>query len=229
MAIASFFGVKIGIISAKHRNKLKDTILRSFGLIGVAFPVFILGMLLQYWVGYKWKLFPVTYYKSIEYMDPPFVTGFYIIDALLAGQLDKIPDYLYHLAMPVFCLSFVTLAGIVRQTPSSMLEVLQQDYIRTAKAKGCKEKDVIRNHALRNSMIPTVTVIGLNFATILSGAVILESTFGLRGIGLLLIDAALSRDYWLLNACMVVLTLIYVITTLILDTNYGIIDPRIRF
>ncbi|MFX0006452.1 MAG: ABC transporter permease [Promethearchaeota archaeon] len=229
MIIASYLGVKIGITSAKHRNKLRDTVLRSFGLIGVAFPVFVLGMLLQYWVGYKWDLFPVTYYKSIEYMDPPFVTGFYIIDAFLAGELYKIPDYLYHLALPVFCLSFVTLAGIVRQTRSSMLEVLQQDYIRTARAKGCKEKAVIRDHALRNSMIPTVTVIGLNFATTLSGAVLLESTFGLRGIGLLLIDAAASRDYWLINACMVVLALIYVITTLVIDILYGFLDPRIRY
>jgi peptide/nickel transport system permease protein len=229
MIIASYLGVKIGIISAKHRNKLKDTVLRSFGLIGVAFPVFVLGMLLQYWVGYKWQLFPVTYYKNIAYMDPPFVTGFFIIDSLLAGELYKIPDYLYHLAMPVFCLSFVTLAGIIRQTRSSMLEVLQQDYIRTARAKGCKEKVVIRDHALRNSLIPTVTVIGLNFASILSGAIILESTFGLRGIGLLLIDAATTRDYWLINACMVVLALIYVITTLVIDILYGFLDPRIRF
>jgi peptide/nickel transport system permease protein len=229
MIIASYLGVKIGIISAKHRNKFKDTILRSFGIIGVAFPVFVLGMLLQYWVGYKWDLFPVTYYKSIEFVDPPFVTGFYIIDAFLSGQLYKIPDYLYHLAMPVFCLSFVTLATIVRQTRSSMLEVLQQDYIRTARAKGCKEKTVIRGHALRNSLIPTVTVIGLNFATTLSGAVLLESTFGLRGIGLLLIDAAASRDYWLINACMVVLALIYVVTSLVIDILYGFIDPRIRY
>jgi peptide/nickel transport system permease protein len=110
-----------------------------------------------------------------------------------------------------------------------MLEVLQQDYIRTARAKGCVEKTVIREHALRNSMIPTITVIGLNFATTLSGAVILESTFGLRGIGLLLIDAASFRDYWLINACMVVLALIYVITTLVIDVLYGIIDPRIRY
>ncbi len=229
MIIASYLGVKIGIISATHRNKLRDTFFRSIGIIGVAFPVFVLGMLLQYWVGYKWNLFPVTYYKTIEYLDPPFVTGFYIIDAFLAGELYKIPDYLYHLAMPVFCLTFVTLAGIVRQTRSSMLEVLQQDYIRTARAKGCIEKVVIRNHALRNSMIPTVTVIGLNFATTLSGAVLLESTFGLRGIGLLLIDAAATNDYWLINACMIVLALIYVVTALVVDILYGFIDPRIRY
>jgi peptide/nickel transport system permease protein len=229
MLIASFLGIKIGTISAKYRNTIRDTIFRSLGIIGVAFPVFVLGMLLQYYVGYKMGLFPVTYYKNIDYVDPPFVTGFYIIDSLLSGQLYKIPDYLYHLVMPVFCLSFVTLASIVRQTRSSMLEILDQDYIRTARAKGCDEKLVIREHALRNSLIPTITVIGLNFATLLSGAVILESTFGLRGVGLLLIDATLNRDYWLINACMVVLAFIYILTTLVIDILYAFVDPRIVY
>ncbi|MFW9972704.1 MAG: ABC transporter permease [Candidatus Odinarchaeota archaeon] len=229
MIIATFLGIKIGTISATHRNTARDTVFRSIGIIGVAFPIFVLGMLLQYWLGYRLSIFPMTYYKSAEYADPTFITGFYLVDCFLSGELYKIPDYLYHLALPVFCLSFVTLAGIVRQTRSSMLEVLQQDYIRTARAKGCHEKVVIRNHALKNSLIPTVTVIGLNFASILSGAVLLESTFNLRGIGLLLIDATLDRDYWLINACMVVLALIYVITTLILDLLYAFLDPRIRF
>ena len=229
MLIASLIGIKIGTISATHRNKIRDTVFRSLGIIGVAFPVFVLGMLLQYFLSYQLHLFPATYYKSIEYRDPPFITGFYMIDALLTGELYKIPDYLYHLAMPVFCLSFVTLAGIIRQTRSSMLDVLQQDYIRTARAKGCSEKGVIKGHALKNAMIPTVTVIGLSFATTLSGAVILESTFGLRGIGLLLIDATLGLDYWLINACMVVLAFIFIITTLVIDILYGFIDPRVRF
>ncbi|MFX1379983.1 MAG: ABC transporter permease [Promethearchaeota archaeon] len=229
MLIASYLGVKIGIISATHRNKFRDTVFRSLGIVGVAFPVFVLGMLLQFWLGFQLNLLPSTSYKNADYADPPFITGFYMIDALISGNLYLIPDYLYHLAMPVFCLSFVTLAGIIRQTRSSMLVVLQEDYIRTARAKGCIEKDVIRRHALRNSMIPTVTVIGLNFATTLAGAVLLESTFNLRGIGLLLIDATLYRDYWLLNACMVVVALIYIITILVIDILYGFIDPRIRY
>jgi ABC-type dipeptide/oligopeptide/nickel transport system permease component len=229
MVIASFVGIKIGIISATHRNKVRDTIFRSIGIIGVAFPVFVLGMLLQYWVAYQFPLFPMASYKTALYTDPPFVTGFYMIDALISGQFYKIPDYIYHLLLPIFCLSFVTLAGIVRQTRSSMLEVLQQDYIRTAKAKGCVRKHVIKKHALKNSLIPTVTVIGLNVATLLSGTVLLESTFGLPGMGLLLVDAALTRDYWLLISCMVVLAFIYIFTTLILDIIYGIIDPRIRY
>jgi peptide/nickel transport system permease protein len=229
MVIATFLGIKIGIISAKHRNKIRDTILRSFGIIGVAFPVFVLGMFFQYYLGYKVPIFPRAYYKNIEFTDPPLVSGFYMIDALLAGQYYKILDYLYHLILPVFCLTFVSLAGIVRHTRSSMLEVLQQDYIRTARAKGCKEKTIIHKHALKNSLYPTITVIGLNFATLLSGAVILESTFGLPGLGSLIVDATLKRDYWLLNSCMVVIAFIYVFSTLIIDLLYCIIDPRIRY
>jgi peptide/nickel transport system permease protein len=229
MVIATFVGVKIGVISATHRNKAKDTILRTVGIIGVAFPLFTLGMFLQYTLAYIYPIFPMASYKSIAYTDPEFVTGFYMIDALLAGELYKITDYLYHLILPVFCLSFVTLASIVRQTRSSMLEVLQQDYIRTAKAKGCYKKQVINRHALRNSLMPTITVIGLNVATLLSGTVILEFTFGIPGMGSLILEAALYRDYWLLISCMVVLAFIYIITTLILDILYGIIDPRIRF
>jgi len=229
MVIASLLGIKIGIISANHRNKIRDTIFRSLGIIGVAFPVFVLGMVLQYYLGYKIPIFPRSYYKNIEFTDPPFVSGFYMIDALLAGQFYKIPDYLYHLILPIFCLTFVSLAGIVRHTRSSMLEILQQDYIRTARAKGCKEKTVIHKHALKNSLYPTITVIGLNFATLLSGVVILESTFGLPGIGSLIVDATLKRDYWLLNSCMVVIAFIYVFTTLIIDIMYGFIDQRIRY
>jgi peptide/nickel transport system permease protein len=229
MLIASFLGIRIGVLSAKHRNTVRDTIFRSLGIIGVAFPVFVLGMFLQYFIGYKVPVFPMTFYKNVDFADPPFVTGFYMIDAFMEGALYKIPDYLYHLVLPVFCLSFVTLASIVRQTRSSMLEVLQQDYIRTARAKGCLEKKVIKTHALKNSLIPTVTVIGLNFATLLSGAIILESTFGLPGMGLLLVEAALSRDYWLLISCMVVIAFIYIFTTLIIDILFGFLDPRVRF
>ena len=131
--------------------------------------------------------------------------------------------------MPVFCLAFVTLASITRQTRSSMLEVLEMDYVRTARAKGLKERDVINTHALKNAMLPTVTVIGLNLAALLDGAVITESTFGLVGIGKLLIDAISLNDYWVLNAVVFFITLLYVGTNLAIDLLYAILDPRIRY
>ncbi|MFW9969849.1 MAG: ABC transporter permease [Candidatus Odinarchaeota archaeon] len=229
MIIASYLGIKIGVISATHRNKLRDTAFRGMALIGVAVPIFFLGMLLQYTVAYLLPIFPGTYYKDATFEDPPLVSGFYWIDSLISGQLYKIPDYFYHLILPVFCLSFVTLAGIVRQTRSSMLETLQQDYVRTARAKGCKEKTVIHKHALKNSLIPTVTVIGLNVAGLLAGAVLTETTFNLMGMGSLLVQAINLIDYWLINAVVFIVTIIFVMATLITDLLYGILDPRIRF
>jgi len=227
--IAAFVGIKAGVISAKHRNKPADNVVRSLALIGVAIPVFFLGMLMQYYLGHLLKLFPSTGYKNFVYENPPIVTGFYIIDALISGELYKIWDYLYHLIMPVLCLSFVTLASITRQTRSSMLEVLETDYVRTARAKGCKERDVINTHALKNAMIPTATIIGLNLAALLDGAVITESTFGLVGIGRLLIDSIVLRDYWVLNAVIFFITLLYVGTNLGIDMIYAMLDPRIRY
>ena len=162
-------------------------------------------------------------------MTPEHITGFYMIDALLAGELYKIGDYLYHLIMPVFCLSFITLASITRQTRSSMLEVLEMDYVRTARAKGCKEKDVINSHALKNALIPTITVIGMILAGLLDGTVLTESTFGLVGIGRLLIDAISLSDYWVLNAVVFFITILYVFINLGTDMLYAILDPRIKY
>ncbi|MHA1191333.1 MAG: ABC transporter permease [Promethearchaeota archaeon] len=234
IVIASIIGIKTGIISAAHRNKAKDTIARGITLLGVALPVFFLGMLLQYLFGYAIRIddvaiLPNTGFKTVTYEDPPFVTGFRIIDALFSRQLYMIPDYLIHLILPVFCLSFISLASIVRQTRSSMLEILEQDYIRTARAKGCKEKDVINTHAKKNAMIPTVTIIGLGFGSLLTGAVLTETTFGLAGVGELLIDAIRNSDYWVLNGLVFFFALVFISVNLITDVIYGILDPRIRY
>jgi len=229
MVIASFIGIKVGVISATNRNKIKDSVFRGMALIGVAFPIFFLGMLMQFFLGYKLDLFPTAGLKSVQYPYPDTITGFFLIDAVLGGYFYLVGDYLIHLAMPVFCLSFVTLASIVRQSRSSMLEVLEQDYVRTARAKGCKERDVINTHALKNSLIPTVTVIGLNFASLLTGAVLTETTFGIYGIGLTLVDAIEKSDYFVLNGVVFMIELIFVATTLITDIAYGILDPRIRY
>jgi len=172
---------------------------------------------------------PSEGFKNMAYTDPAYVTGFRAIDAFISGEWYMITDYFNHLILPVLCLSFITIASITRQTRSSMLEVLEQDYIRTARAKGCKEKDVINSHALKNSLIPTVTVIGLNFASLLGGAVLTESTFNLDGIGGLLIDCVRNVDYWVLSALIFTITLMFVIVVLITDLIYAFLDPRIRY
>ena len=235
MIIASIVGIKFGVISAKHRNKFRDTVIRFLALIGVSIPVYFLGMLLQFYVSYQLsnvlgiETLPSVGFKSMQYDDPANVTGFRIIDAFLSGEWYMITDYLIHLILPVICLSFITIAGITRQTRSSMLEVLEQDYIRTARAKGCKEKDVMNSHALKNSLIPTVTVIGLDFASLLGGAVLTESTFNLDGVGELLVSVIRYVDYWVLTALIFTITLMFVIVVLITDIIYAILDPRIRY
>ncbi len=227
--ISSFVGLKTGVTSATNRNKRKDTIIRSVALLGVSIPVFWMGMLLQYAFAYKIPIFEGIGYKNIIFLDPPAITNFYFIDSLIAGRPDQAFDYVWHMFLPVFCLSFITLASVTRQTRSSMLEVLELDYIRTARAKGCDEKTVINSHALKNALIPTVTIIGLNFAGLLSGAILTETTFNLHGIGELLLDAILLRDYWVLNGLVFLVTLLFVLVNLFIDILYAFIDPRIRY
>ncbi|MFX0024961.1 MAG: ABC transporter permease [Candidatus Hermodarchaeota archaeon] len=229
MIIASFLGIKTGVISARHRNKWRDTVFRGTALIGVSIPVFWLGLILQYFIGYQLGWLPVYHFKDAGFVDPPQVTGFRIIDSLISGQWYLIGDYLVHLAMPVFCLAFIMLASITRQTRSSMLEVLQQDYIRTARAKGCREKDVIKKHARKNALIPTVTIIGLNVGGLLGGAFLTETTFNLFGVGNLLLEAITGRDYSVLNAIVVTTTLIFIVVNLFVDLIYAYLDPRIKY
>lgn len=229
IVISSYVGIKAGVISATHRNKATDTIVRGFSLVGVSFPVFFLGMLLQYSLAWKIPVFESSGYKTPAYAEPPFITGFYMIDSLISGQWYKIGDYVWHLVLPVFCLSFIYLASFTRQTRSSMLEVLEQDYVRTARAKGCKEKVVIHQHTLKNALIPTVTIIGLSIAGLLGGAVLTETTFNLDGIGTLFIAAITLGEYWLMNALVFLITIIFIVANLLTDVVYAILDPRIRY
>ena len=229
MIIASFIGIKTGVVSATNRNKAKDTILRGAALIGVSIPIFWFGLLLQLTLSYRLGLFPAVGYKTLTYDEPVFFTGFRIIDALVSGQWYIITDYLYHLALPVLCLSFITLASVTRQTRSSMLEVLQQDYVRTARAKGCREKDVINKHAKKNALIPTVTIIGLNVGALLGGAVLTETTFNLHGVGELLLRAIVDRDYYVINAIVFMVTIIFIGVNLFTDLLYAYLDPRIKY
>jgi len=231
LLIASFLGIKAGLISAKHRNKPKDTVIRGAALIGVAVPVFWLGMLLQFFLTNpdQIRLFPSMGFKNPIWGDPDFITGFRSIDSLLSGYLYLFVDYMWHLILPVAALAFISLASITRQTRSSMLEILQQDYIRTARAKGCREKDVVKSHALKNALIPTITVIGLNFGGLLGGAVLTETTFNLVGMGTLMITAIQTYDYYVINATVFLTAVIFVFVNLFMDIIYGFVDPRIRY
>ena len=223
-------GIRAGVFSSVNKNNPKDTIVRFVALLGVAVPIFWLGMVLKYIFALQLHLFPTIHGISvISNMELVTVTGFNMIDAIIMGRLDIFLDIVWHMILPVFCLAFVGLASITRQTRSSMLEVLELDYIRSARAKGCKEKDVINKHALKNAMIPTITIIGIRIGGLLGGAVLTETTFALDGFGNLMIKAINNRDYFVINALVLLTTAIFMTANLVSDILYGIMDPRIRY
>ena len=229
--ISSYLGIKTGKISAKHRNKWQDTIFRGLALIGVSIPIFWMGMMMRFVFSNTLEWLPGTGFKSGDIIDPESfpITNFRLIDALITGNFYIAIDYLQHLILPVLCLSFIILASIVRQTRSSMLEVLEQDYIRTARAKGCREKDVTNKHALKNALIPTVTIIGLNFGALLGGAILTETTFNLHGLGELIVSAINQYDYFVISATVFFIALMFLAINLLTDVIYAYLDPRIRY
>ena len=230
--LSSVIGIISGIISSTNRNKWKDTTVRFIALVGVSIPVFWMGLLLRWFLAGgipEFHLLPGTGFKSSGLDNPEALTNFIWLDSILTGRWDLLWDYLLHLIMPVCPARCPTIASVTRQTRSSMLEVLEQDYIRTCRAKGCKERTVINSHALRNALIPTVTIIGLNFAFLVSGAVLTETTFQLVGMGQTIITAIRTGDYWVLQASIFIVTILFVVINLFTDLIYAYLDPRIRY
>jgi len=229
-------GVKLGKKSAVHRNKLQDGVIRIIALCGVALPSFWLAMLLQYFVGkmipdftnYQFT-FPFFGYKGIGMPDPPYVTGFRIIDCILANDHYLLMDTVQHMVLPSICIIVVSFASITRQTRSSMLEVMEQDYIRTARAKGVEEETVINKHMLRNALIPTSTIIVYQIASLLAGSFLVETVFNYNGLGRMAVEAIVKRDYWMINAIVIIFSLIVITGNLFIDILYSILDPRIRY
>jgi peptide/nickel transport system permease protein len=157
------------------------------------------------------------------------ITGFYILDALLRFNLKALGDILAHLALPALALGTIPLAIIARITRSAMLEVLSQDYIRTARAKGLKERLVINQHALKNALLPVVTIIGLQFGTLLSGAILTETIFSWPGIGSWIYEGILNRDYPVVQGGVVFVAIVFVLINLLVDVSYSFLDPRIQY
>ncbi|MBN2155339.1 MAG: ABC transporter permease [Candidatus Lokiarchaeota archaeon] len=229
LIISSILGIRTGVYSAVHRNKPGDTIIRTVALLGVAMPVFWLGILMQYFLSIKLGLFPTIRISTIGYDDPIRITSFRLIDSLLTGRFDLAIDTAWHLVLPVFALSFLQVAGLTRYSRSSMLEILELDYVRSARAKGCKERDVINKHALKNALIPIVTIIGLRFGGVIGGAILTETTFNLKGMGMLFVDAVNWRDYFVINGLVFITTFVFIVMVVFVDILYAVIDPRIRY
>ena len=228
MMFAVLVGVPAGAVAAVKRGGFFDQALMMASLFGYSMPIFWWGLLLIMFVSVKLGLLPVSGRIDLinYYFDQP--TGFMTIDALLSGQPGAFLDALRHLILPAIVLGTVPLGVVARMTRSSMLEVLSEDYVRTARAKGLSPFRVIGLHALRNALLPVVTVIGLSVSSLLAGAVLTETIFSWPGIGHWLIDSINRRDYPALQGGVMLVSTVVILVNLFVDVFYGAINPRIR-
>ncbi|OYU82445.1 MAG: peptide ABC transporter permease, partial [Burkholderiales bacterium PBB5] len=228
MLLAVCIGIPAGTLAAARRGSLVDQTLMGLSVTGYSMPIFWWGLLLIMFVGERWGLTPVSgRIDLIKYYFEP-VTGFMVIDAWLSGQAGAVRDALYHLVLPAIVLGTIPLAVIARMTRSAMLEVLGEDYVRTARAKGLPAWRVVGLHALRNAMIPVVTIVGLQVGTLLAGAVLTETIFSWPGVGKWLIESISRRDYPALQGGVMLISSIVIVVNLLVDLTYGLVNPRIR-
>ncbi len=254
MLFSTSFGVLFGLISAVRHNSAVDVATMMGANVGVSMPVFWLGLMLAYvfaltlkgtpfWIPPSGRLTsglltlaPLTETWGLETLGVSglplaiitLLSNTVTFNAFITGRVDILRDALWHLILPCVAVGTIPLSIIARMTRSSLLEVLGLDYIRTARAKGLVERVVIYKHAMRNAMLPIVTVIGLSFGGLMSGAVLTETVFALPGVGTQLVTAILSRDYPVVQGFTIVIALIFVLVNLMVDLSYAFLDPRIR-
>ncbi len=205
--IAIIIGVPMGIMQAKNKGKASSVVISTITLIGLSIPGFLLGLFLMFFFSVKIKIFPVSGYKAIT-------EGF--------------GEHIKSLVLPSLALGLSQAALITRTTNSAMLEVLNSEYIKTARVKGVNERTILWKHALRNAMIPIITVCGQSFAVLFGGAVVIETIFNISGLGTLVYNSISNRDYSIIQGAVLVIALVYVVINLLVDVLYGIEDPRIR-
>jgi peptide/nickel transport system permease protein len=251
MLFSTTFGVMLGILSAIRRNSIIDVVTMLIANTGVSMPVFWLGLVLAYifaltfkgtplWIPPSGRLssgvtipslmdtFKLENLSGMMLTVVTFASNTVTFNALITGNFKVLRDALWHLILPCVAVGTIPLSIIARMTRSSLLEVLGQDYIRTARAKGLIERIVIYKHALRNAMLPIVTIVGLSIGSLMSGAVLTETVFSLPGVGTQLVSAILSRDYAVVQSFTVIIALVYVTINLLVDLSYAFLDPRIR-
>jgi len=228
MLFAIVVGGFAGILSASKQYSITDYTFMGIALFGISMPVFWLGIMLMMIFGVWLGWLPIG--GRIDLLIPyQRITGFMVIDSIITGNFKALISVLRHLILPAIALGTIPMAMIARVTRSSMLEVLRQDFIRTERAKGLSERAVIYKHAVRNAMVPVVTVIGLNFGLLLAGAILTETVFSWPGLGRLVVEAVYERDYPLVVGSILVFAIIFVFVNLITDIFYKYIDPRIHY
>jgi peptide/nickel transport system permease protein len=226
MLISCTLGITLGIISATKQYSWFDYLSMTGSLIGVSIPVFWLGLILMLVFSLTLGWFPMSGRIGVE-TDLEIITNFYIIDSIIAGDWAALKDTLSHLVLPATALSTIPLAIVARMTRSSMLEVLRQDYIRTAKAKGLGQFKVVMKHGLRNALIPVITVIGLQFGTMLGAAILTETVFAWPGVGKWIFDGVVKRDYMVIQGGTLMVAMTFILVNLVVDVLYAIINPRL--
>jgi peptide/nickel transport system permease protein len=229
LLIAALFGIPIGIIAAVWRNSSADYVGRGLATLGLSLPPFWIGLLAQLVFYSGLTLLPVGGRLGQDVATPPAITGLYTVDGLLSGQGWTFVDALRHLVLPAVVLSFGTTAVFVRLVRTTLLEVLAQEYVRTARAKGLGERVVVLRHALRNAMLPVLTIGGLQLGLLLSGALLVESIFSWPGIGRYTAQAIISSDYNGIMGVTIVLAVIYLLINTLVDLRYAWLDPRIHY
>lgn len=252
LALAVAVGVPLGVVAARRHNTVVDTGTMALANVGVSMPVFWLGLMLAYVFALLLRdtafalppsgrlaagVFSVPYYEVWGWQLEEgsgwatfheYISNHYIFNNLITGNWEVFRDAVKHMILPAVALATIPLSIIARITRSSLLEVMGKDYIRTARAKGVKERTVVRGHAFRNAMLPVVTIIGLQLGALLGGAVLTETVFNLGGVGRALFDAITGRDYAIVQGFTVVVAAGYVVVNLLVDLSYAYLDPRIR-
>jgi peptide/nickel transport system permease protein len=227
MLISTLFGIGAGVLSAVRPHSAWDYTAMFLALVGVSMPIFWLGLMLIYLLAVRYPVLPMMGRLSMG-LDVPVVTGLVVVDALIVGRFGAVWDAVRHLVLPAVTLATIPMAVVARITRSAMLEVLNKDYVRTARAKGMSEIVVILRHALRNAFLPVVTVLGLNLGLLLGGAVLTETIFSWPGLGRYVVDSLMGRDYAAVQGCILVFAAMMAIINLAVDLIYVLLDPRIR-
>ncbi len=226
--LLSLLGVPLGIFAAVKHRRFSDTIIRLFSLLGSSVPVFWLAYLAIFLFYTQLSWLPATDRLDTGAAPPNRITGFYTLDSLLAGHLDIFAMSLKHLLLPALVLSLTIVGTIIRITRTITLDILQQEYIRTANAKGLNRNSILRRHALPNILVPVITVISLSYGNLLSGTVLTETIFSWPGLGRYAFQSATHLDFPAIMGVSIIVALIYIIINLVVDLLYSLLDPRIR-
>jgi len=228
MFIAIAVGVPVGVISAVRQYSLLDKLTSVLALTGISIPIFWLAMVLILIFGVRLELLPFPGRLSSGVSIQAY-TGLVLVDSLLTGNFGAFWDGFKHLIMPALALGTIPMAVITRMTRSSMLEVMGEDYVRTARAKGVVPRRVVFKHALRNAMLPTITVIGLQVGLLMGGAVVTETIFSWPGVGQIAYESIYRRDYAMIQGVVLYAALLFVLVNLVVDVLYAVLDPRVRY